>query len=71
NNINRIVQTFEGFSDQLHSQVASQKNNMLSDDFLMRQCPLQHTNRIVIKFQPPHAGAERVSISYTSRFLKT
>ena len=27
----------EGFSDQLHSQVTSKKNSMLSDDFLMRQ----------------------------------
>ncbi|HGJ5874893.1 MAG TPA: hypothetical protein ACHBY4_14400 [Arsenophonus apicola] len=31
------MQTFEGFSDQRHSQVTSQKNSMLPDDFLMRQ----------------------------------
>ncbi|RSB22262.1 hypothetical protein EGK68_25785 [Enterobacter cloacae] len=31
------MQAFEGLSDLLHSQVTSQKNNMLSDNFLIRQ----------------------------------
>ncbi|MFC0139365.1 hypothetical protein ACFFJN_04190, partial [Erwinia mallotivora] len=35
-----IMQAFEGFSDERHGQVTSQKKNiMLPDDVLMRQNP--------------------------------
>jgi hypothetical protein len=37
NNIDGIMQAFEGVSDQKHRQTTSQKNSRLPDDTLMRQ----------------------------------